>query len=189
MSKLVRDRIPEIIEKSGMVPVYFRAKPSAMLDLLLTKLQEEVNELKAAEKPEDRLEEAADVYEVLTNILFTLGYDTKALQVKAMDKRFERGAFIKGYVLEDVKGVAEVKYGYQFHDWNLWSVDKIVEIHNFDEDFVINDRFGRHEFDHKTWCYVKLNNGESVPYIKEHIFDTEEEANEYGKRHSGCFII
>ena len=103
MSKLVRDRIPEIIEKAGKTPVYHRAASQDIEKLLREKLVEEVNELLATTTSEDLLEEAADVYEVLTAIIFTRGYDLKSLLVKAEDKRFDRGAFIKCYVLDEVK--------------------------------------------------------------------------------------
>ena len=102
MSKLVRDRIPEIIMNSGKTPIFYKADYQEVEKRLREKLVEEVNELLATTNSEDLLEEAADVYEVLTAILFNKGYDVKSLLVKAEDKRFERGAFIRGYVLEDV---------------------------------------------------------------------------------------
>ena len=103
MSKLVRDRIPELIEKSGKTPIYYRAKPQDVLHLLKEKLIEETNELITAISREDVLDEAADVYEVVTNILFELGYDQKDLMLAACDKRHDRGAFIKAYILEGVQ--------------------------------------------------------------------------------------
>lgn len=103
MSKLVRDRIPELIEKSGKTPIYHRADPQDVLHLLKEKLVEETNELITAVSREDILEEAADIYEIVTNILFEVGYDQKDLQIAANDKRLDRGAFIKAYVLEGIQ--------------------------------------------------------------------------------------
>ena len=103
MGKLVRDRVPEIIEKSGKTPVYHKAHYTEVEQLLKDKLVEEVNELLATTNSDDLLEEAADIYEVLIAILFTNGYDTKSLLAKAEDKRFARGAFIKCYILDKVK--------------------------------------------------------------------------------------
>lgn len=103
MSKLVRDEIPEIIKETGKMPIYHRAKPQEVEKLLEDKLAEEVSELLAANTANDKLEEAADIYEVLLSILAMYGFNYKNLQVKAEDKRFERGSFIKGYVLDEVK--------------------------------------------------------------------------------------
>ena len=92
MAKLVRDRIPEIIEASG------RSARVRVLDdeeydaALLDKLVEEVTELRAA-APEGRLEEAADVYEVLLALLARQGLDAPALAAAAESKRQSRGGF------------------------------------------------------------------------------------------------
>lgn len=92
MGKLVRDRIPEIIEASG------RSANVRVLDddeydaALLDKLVEEVEELRAA-TPSERLEEAADVYEVLLAIVTRLGTDSNGLSLAATQKRESRGAF------------------------------------------------------------------------------------------------
>lgn len=42
--KLIRDRIPEIIEKSGREPIYRVAEGDELLYLLNAKLNEELNE-------------------------------------------------------------------------------------------------------------------------------------------------
>ena len=62
------------------------------MDALLDKVLEEANEL-ASCPPEQRLEEAADVYEVLLAVTATLGLDDEALWNKAREKREQRGAF------------------------------------------------------------------------------------------------
>ena len=103
MGKLVRDRIPELIEKSGKKPIYHRAHYTEIDQLLKDKLFEEINEFLEAKTSMEKLEEAADIYEVLTNMLFKYGFIARDLLAKAEDKRFERGAFIKAYVLEGVE--------------------------------------------------------------------------------------
>lgn len=92
MGKLVRDQIPEIIEASG-APGSFRVLSDEEYDAaLLDKLVEEVDELRAA-RLDDRLEEAADVYEVLLALLAQRGLDAKALVTAAEAKRQLRGGF------------------------------------------------------------------------------------------------
>lgn len=92
MGKLVRDRIPEIIEADGRVPVR-RALTERQYDLaLLTKLQEEVTELAGATEAH-RLEEAADVYEVLLAIIEHAGHTREDLVRVAERKRRECGGF------------------------------------------------------------------------------------------------
>ena len=103
MSKLVRDEIPEIIKESGKLPIYHRAAPSEVEKLLEEKLGEEIEELLTAYTAESKLEEAADVFEVLLSILAGYGFTYKDLLAKAEAKRNERGSFIKGYILDEVK--------------------------------------------------------------------------------------
>ena len=94
MGKLVRDRIPEIIEASGR-PAAVRVLDDEEYDAaLLDKLVEEVDELRAAAL-EDRLEEAADVYEVLLAILDRISLDAAHLTAAADAKRRSRGGFAK----------------------------------------------------------------------------------------------
>ena len=103
MSKLVRDEIPEIIKESGKLPIYHRATPGEVEKLLEEKLGEETEELLAAHTAEAKLEEAADVLEVLLSILAGYGYTPRDLLAKAEAKRNERGSFINGYILDEVK--------------------------------------------------------------------------------------
>lgn len=92
MGKLVRDRIPESIEASGRRALT-RVLDDAEYDAaLLDKLLEEVDELRGA-RQEERLEEAADVYEVLLAIIGRLGLEADDLAVAAARKRKERGGF------------------------------------------------------------------------------------------------
>lgn len=69
-NKLVRDKIPEIIEQSGKKAVTHILREEKYLAALETKLNEEV-----AEYQEDKnLEELADVLEVLQAICVAKGY-------------------------------------------------------------------------------------------------------------------
>lgn len=100
MGKLVRDRIPEIIEASGRKPTVRVLSAEEYAAALLAKLREEVDELVAAPS-EDRLEEAGDVYEVLLAIAAELGHREGDLHREARRKREVCGAFIQRLWLEN----------------------------------------------------------------------------------------
>ncbi|WP_248959984.1 nucleoside triphosphate pyrophosphohydrolase [Sphaerisporangium perillae] len=73
--KLVRDRIPEIIEADGRTAKVRVLDESELVSALTAKLAEEAEELRQAE-PDDRLGELADIYEVLAALAGTLGSPT-----------------------------------------------------------------------------------------------------------------
>ncbi|RFZ75671.1 phosphoribosyl-ATP pyrophosphohydrolase [Lacrimispora amygdalina] len=95
-NKLVRDKIPEIIESSGRKAVYHVLSEEEYLTALEKKLQEEVEEYQ-----EDKsLEEMADVLEVLYAICEARGYTKKELDAKRREKFIERGGFGRKLFLE-----------------------------------------------------------------------------------------
>jgi predicted house-cleaning noncanonical NTP pyrophosphatase (MazG superfamily) len=67
-NKLVRDRIPEIIEATGAVPVVRLLNDDEFFIALKAKLFEETQELIAAETTTDIAVEAADIVEVIAAI-------------------------------------------------------------------------------------------------------------------------
>ena len=97
-NKLVRDKIPEIIEASGKSFDVHYAKKEDLLPLLETKLKEEVSEY----LQDKNLEELADVMEVLFGLANALGYSEEDLINKRTEKKELRGGFEKGIVLERV---------------------------------------------------------------------------------------
>ena len=98
-NKLVRDKIPEIIEADGKTCEVEIASKEEMTKLLEYKLKEEVNEYL-----EDRnLEELADIMEVLFGLAHNLGYSEEDLIKKRNEKLEERGGFKSGVVLKVVK--------------------------------------------------------------------------------------
>ncbi|MCU1591964.1 MAG: Uncharacterized protein JWP11_3220 [Frankiales bacterium] len=99
MGKLVRDLIPDLIRRSGREPVVRELNPTEYLVALDNKLLEEAHELRAA-AVEDRLEEAADVYEVLTAIARSLGVTIAEVADRADMKRAARGGFEQRLWLE-----------------------------------------------------------------------------------------
>lgn len=98
--KLVRDRIPEIIEESGRIARTRQLEPAERLPALLAKLQEETAELRSAGTVPQRIEEIADVLEVLKAIAADLDTPWIEIETVAGAKRAERGGFERGFWME-----------------------------------------------------------------------------------------
>lgn len=94
--KLVRDKIPAIIEADGKSCEVVIAPQEEMGELLEKKLMEEVNEY----LEDKNLEELADVMEVLVGLAKHLGYSAEELIEKRRMKFEERGGFKEGCVLK-----------------------------------------------------------------------------------------
>ena len=98
--KLVRDRIPELIQAAGGTPIVRRLQAPERLPALLAKLEEESHELREAVTAEHQLEELGDVLEVLRAIVSQLELTWPEVEAAAQHKRTERGAFDLGVWLE-----------------------------------------------------------------------------------------
>jgi|TARA_Y100000310_G_C20222246_1_gene596269 predicted house-cleaning noncanonical NTP pyrophosphatase (MazG superfamily) len=94
--KLVRDRIPEIIEESGKEFSVCQVPEERLQDYAMRKLQEEVMEF--VENP--CAEEAADIMEIMNFICYRLGIHDHTIVAYATAKRVSRGGFDMGYILE-----------------------------------------------------------------------------------------
>lgn len=92
-NKLVRDRIPEIIEHNGGTPKVRRLKSKEFKVELLKKLNEEVAEVAEAKSKQQLIEELADVQEVLMAVYDAFGIDCKEVTKTARKKRKTHGAF------------------------------------------------------------------------------------------------
>lgn len=97
-NKLIRDRIPEIIENSGKEATVRVAEGDELLALLNAKLYEELNEYSES----GDVEELADLYEVVLSLLEFKGVSIEEFEEIRINKREKRGSFTKGYVLEKV---------------------------------------------------------------------------------------
>lgn len=97
-NKLVRDKIPQIIEESGRKYDIRIADKEEQYELLEAKLEEEVKEFLEAKN----IEEIADVMEVLFGLAESLGCSEEELIRKRKEKREECGGFKEGIVLEKV---------------------------------------------------------------------------------------
>lgn len=88
-NKLVRDKIPQIIEASGKKAVTRVADDTEYLDCLRRKLSEEVQEYLTS----GDVEELADILEVVSALGRCAGASTDQLIGIAADKREARGGF------------------------------------------------------------------------------------------------
>ena len=87
--KIVRDRIPEIIEKSGKRAEYEQVSREEALAGLEEKLTEETREYLESRN----LEEMADILEVLHGILRLRNVSMEEVEEIRLRKKTERGGF------------------------------------------------------------------------------------------------
>lgn len=101
-NKLVRDNIPEIIKRNKEIPSIRILNDKEYKDELENKLFEECNEVTMAKNSEEKIEELADILEIICSIA---KLENKSLDdvTKVMnDKRIKRGGFEKRIFLEKV---------------------------------------------------------------------------------------
>lgn len=95
-NKLVRDKIPQIIERNGDIPVTRTLDDEEYIEELNKKLKEEINEyLESGE-----VEELCDVEEVILAILSYKKISLEDFENKRNKKVSDRGAFTKRIFLE-----------------------------------------------------------------------------------------
>ena len=99
-NKLVRDKIPEIIEKDGHIPFTHTATNEEHWEKLLEKLQEELTEFSASNGSQDEL---ADILEVIDAICEFKGISREDLEKRKEEKNQKRGGFKKRIILEEVE--------------------------------------------------------------------------------------
>ena len=98
-NKLVRDRIPEIIEESGKTCIVETLSEEKYLEMLDAKLDEELAEY----HKDQNIEELADLLEVLLAVAKARGYSAEELEKARREKATERGGFEKRLLLREVK--------------------------------------------------------------------------------------
>ena len=97
-NKLVRDRIPEIIEASGKSCLTATLSDESYLHMLDQKLNEELMEYQESKS----MEELADLIEVIEATAMARGYSWEQLMQVRYKKRCERGGFVKKVLLLEV---------------------------------------------------------------------------------------
>ena len=96
--KLVRDRIPEIIETDGKKCVCETLSDEDYISLLDQKLNEELAEYQESKS----LEELADLLEVVQAVVKARGWTLEELEQVRADKASKRGRFEKKILLKEV---------------------------------------------------------------------------------------
>ena len=96
--KLVRDRIPEIIEADGKVCICETLSDEDYIYLLDQKLNEELTEYQDSKS----LEELADILEVIQAIVKARGWTLEELERIRANKAAKRGGFKKKILLKEV---------------------------------------------------------------------------------------
>ena len=97
-NKLVRDKIPEIIEKAGKKAYTHILSEEEYMTELDKKLNEECAEYQA----DKSIEELADMLEVMYAIAEARGWSVSELEAVRREKAEKRGAFEKRVFLERV---------------------------------------------------------------------------------------
>lgn len=97
--KLVRDRIPEIIQGTGKIAICEKITDKGeYLDRLLTKLSEEMEEFRISHEPE----ELADLLEVIHSLAALVDCSPEQLEELRRQKQKERGGFQERILLVQV---------------------------------------------------------------------------------------
>ena len=97
-NKLVRDRIPEIIESAGKTCTTDILSPEDYLRMIDSKLDEELAEY----HKDQNIEELADLLEVINAAAIASGYTLQELEQVRAEKAAKRGGFEKRILLKDV---------------------------------------------------------------------------------------
>jgi len=98
LPKLVRDKIPEIIKRSGDIPTQRIVGGKELNVFLIRKMVEEVSEFEDS----PCLEEAADIYEVFLALLDNWKLKLSDVKQIAKIKKQDHGGFQEHIVLEQV---------------------------------------------------------------------------------------
>lgn len=96
-NKLVRDKIPEILENKGIKYKIHTANKKEFWEKLKEKALEEVNEF----LKDESIEEFADIMEVLDAIRDYKKFNKRKLEIIKKKKVKERGGFKKRIILEE----------------------------------------------------------------------------------------
>lgn len=97
-NKLVRDRIPEIIEASGKTCVTETLSSGEYLRMLDAKLDEELAEY----HKDQNIEELADLLEVIRAAVIARGWTLEELERVRVEKAAVSGGFEKRVLLKEV---------------------------------------------------------------------------------------
>lgn len=92
-NKLVRDKIPEMLDKNGGETETEILDNKKYIEYLFNKLKEECEEVITADSKENLTEELADLLEVINAIAKTNDIDFDKIEKIRLDKKEKRGGF------------------------------------------------------------------------------------------------
>ncbi|MBM7839086.1 putative house-cleaning noncanonical NTP pyrophosphatase (MazG superfamily) [Alkalihalobacillus xiaoxiensis] len=101
-NKLVRDKVPEVIQKNGKSYSSRTLSQHEYEEQIRLKLQEEIAEYLAADTAGQALEELADVLEVIHSLVGIHNSSFHEVETIRKQKSAERGGFKKRVFLEKV---------------------------------------------------------------------------------------
>ncbi len=102
-NKLVRDKIPEIIESNNEEVIYRYLSDSEFKEYLKLKLSEELNEILSSKNNIETLEEIADLLEVIKFYLKVHNYTLEDALNMCEIKNEKKGSFNKKILLIKTK--------------------------------------------------------------------------------------
>lgn len=144
-NKLVRDKVPNNVERGGEIVRKARLSGELLLRALREKLIEEAFEVLDATHQDSIVNELADVSEVIDEILFRLGVSREELIKLQEQKRDRAGGFRAGLVLVETKNPLPTKKGKK-EEQTLFDKDSGI---NKKEEFISIDERAIIEFGHK----------------------------------------
>ena len=97
-NKLIRDRIPEVIEAAGKTCMTEILSDEQYVEMLDAKLNEELSEYQESKT----LEELADLLEVMRSVIRARGWTWEQLEQVRQEKALQRGGFEKKLLLKEV---------------------------------------------------------------------------------------
>lgn len=101
-NKLIRDKIPQIIEATGKKAKVRILEEKEYIKMLTIKLQEELDEYKVA-SGEEQIAELADLVEVVYAILNNRNVSIEDFEKIRLSKKDERGGFEERLLLNSVE--------------------------------------------------------------------------------------
>lgn len=104
-NKLVRDRIPQIIEADGSTPHVEVLDNERYIEELKNKFVEEATEVRSATTKEEIIEELADMSELAIALREAYDVDAGTVEAKRIEKELSRGGFKEGLFLKSVDEV------------------------------------------------------------------------------------
>jgi diadenosine tetraphosphate (Ap4A) HIT family hydrolase/predicted house-cleaning noncanonical NTP pyrophosphatase (MazG superfamily) len=143
--KLVRDLTPEILQRQNIISFTTNLDKEAFALALSEKLREEVEEYLHAPTPEGRLEELADVLEVIHALLGMNNATFKDLEDLRRTKFEQRGGFSKHIFLEKTHEADAIQAPHPSVDCLFCKMGRnehqVVILEKFNHCYVIQDAF------------------------------------------------